>query len=74
MTRLQQLTMGLGFVCMHIFVDCWITLPILVSIEKVIDGSSSNNLIEVIMAALLKGGGLTKEDLSKKLLCFGTVG
>jgi hypothetical protein len=38
MTRLQQLTTGLGFVCMHIFVDCWITLPILVSIERVIDG------------------------------------
>jgi hypothetical protein len=43
-------------------------------IERVIDGSGSKNLTEVIMAALLKGGGLTKEDLSKKLLCFETNG
>ncbi len=34
------------------------------------DGSSSTNLIEVIMVALLKGGGLIKEDVAKKL-CFG---
>jgi hypothetical protein len=43
-------------------------------IERVINGSGSNNLTKVIMATLLKGGGLTKEDLSKKLLCFGTDG
>jgi len=39
--------------------------------DKVIDGSSSNNLIEMVMNALLKGGGSTRKDLSKKLLCFG---
>jgi hypothetical protein len=38
------------------------------------DKSSYNNLIEVIMVALLKGEGLTKENLSKKLLCFGVDG
>jgi len=29
-----------SWICVHayIFVDCWITLPILVSIERVIDG------------------------------------
>jgi hypothetical protein len=26
-------------------------------VDRIIDGSSSNNLIEVIMNALLKGGG-----------------
>jgi hypothetical protein len=39
--------------------------------NRVVDGSSSNNLIEMIMNALLKGGGLIRKDLSKKLLRFG---
>ncbi len=60
---------------MHAYViDCWIRLPILVFIEKVIDGSCFNNLTKVIMVTLLKGGGLMKENLSKKFLCFGIDG
>jgi hypothetical protein len=51
-------------------VDFWIRVLILFCVEKIMDGSGSNNLIEVIMVALLKGGGLTKEDVAKKL-CFG---
>jgi hypothetical protein len=31
-------------------------------------------LTEIIMNVLLKGGGLTKEELSKKLLWFGIDG
>ncbi len=31
----------------------------------------SSNFIELIMNAMWKGGGLTKEDLFKKFLCFG---
>jgi len=30
--------------------------------------------MEVIMSALLKGGGLTGEELVEKLLCFGVDG
>jgi len=55
-------------------IDCWIRLPILVFVEKVIDGSCFNNLTKVIMVTLLKGGGLMKENLSKKFLCFGIDG
>jgi hypothetical protein len=32
-----------------------------------------NNLTEIIMATLMKGGGLIKEDVTKKL-CFGVDG
>jgi hypothetical protein len=34
------------------------------------DGFGFNNLIKVIMATLMKGGALIKEDVTKKL-CFG---
>jgi hypothetical protein len=37
------------------------------------DGSGFNNLTEVIMATLMKGGGLIKEDVTKNL-CFGVDG
>jgi hypothetical protein len=43
----------------------------LVCVEQIADGLGSNNLIEVIMNFMMKGGGLNKEELSKKLLCFG---
>ncbi len=37
------------------------------------DGYDSNNLTEIIMATLMKGGGLIREDVAKKL-CFGANG
>ncbi len=43
-------------------------------VERIEDGFGSNNLTKVIMVAMFKGGGLTKENLSKKLLCFGVDG
>ncbi len=43
-------------------------------VDRIVDGSSFNNLSEVIMNALLKGEGLTKEKLAKKLFCFGEDG
>jgi uncharacterized protein related to proFAR isomerase len=46
----------------------------LVCVDQIVDGLNSNNLIEVIMNPMMKGGGLSKEELSKKLLCFGVDG
>jgi hypothetical protein len=37
------------------------------------DGPDFNNLTEVIMVTLMKGEGLIKEDVTKKL-CFGVDG
>jgi hypothetical protein len=38
-----------------------------------VDGFGSNNLIEVIMATMMKGGLLTREDVAKNL-CFHVDG
>jgi len=51
-------------------VDCWTKVFILVCVDRIVDGSNFNNLIEVIMNASLKGGRLTREDLTKKFLCL----
>ncbi len=63
------------WICVHAYVVAyWIKVLILMCIDRIVNGSSYNNLIEVIIIALLKGGGLTMEKLVKKLLCFGVVG
>lgn len=38
------------------------------------DGLGSNNLIEITMVALMKCGGLIREEVANKLLCFGANG
>jgi len=46
-----------SWICVHAYmVDSLIKVPILLCVERIVDGSSSNNFIEVIMAALMKGG------------------
>jgi hypothetical protein len=62
-----------SWICTHV-VQLWVKVPILFQIECIMDGSGSNTLIEIIIVALMKYGGLTREDMSKKLLCFGANG
>jgi hypothetical protein len=45
----------------------------LLCVERIVDGYGSNNLTEIIMVALMKGGGLIREDVAKKK-CFGAYG
>jgi len=51
-------------------VDGWIKWPILDGVNKIVNGFRSNNVIKVIINTLLKGGGLNKEDFSKKQFMF----
>jgi hypothetical protein len=39
-------------------VDGWTNIPMLICVNQIVDGSSFNNLIEVIMNYMMKGGGL----------------
>ncbi len=48
--------MDLEFISMYV-VKSWTRVLILVCVERVVDGPSSNNLTKMIMNALLKGGG-----------------
>jgi hypothetical protein len=43
-------------------------------VEQIVDGLGGNNWTKVIIVALMRCGGLTREDVSKKLLCFGANG
>jgi hypothetical protein len=51
-----------GNLLQRIVVDCSIKVLILVCVDRIVDGSNSNNLVEVIINASLKGGRLTTDD------------
>ncbi len=64
-----------SWICVHAYmVYGWNKVPILICVDWIVDGSSFNNLAEMIMNFMMKGGGLSKEELFKKLLCFGANG
>ncbi len=65
-----------GFwICIHAYViQSWVRIPILLQVKCIMDGFGNNNLIEIIIVTLIRCGGLRKEDVSEKLLCFGADG
>jgi hypothetical protein len=52
----------------------WVKIPILIFLKKMIEGSRRDNLIKVIMEALMIGGGLPRDQIAQKLICFGANG
>ncbi len=62
-------------ICVHVYVvQSWTKVPNFLFVECIVDGLGSNNLIEVIMVTLVKSEGLTSDNKSKMLLCFGVDG
>ncbi len=57
-----------------IVVQNWARIPIIISLDIVLDGSSSDNLTKVIMETLTIGGGLPKYHITRKLIYFGANG
>jgi len=55
------------FVHLYI-VEAWKKVPLLLNLQKVIDGGTSNTMTSMIVESLTKFGGLTESDLAKKLV------
>jgi hypothetical protein len=49
-------------------------VPILVNLERVVDGTTFGNLIVVIVFSFIVFGGLLNVDIMNKVDCFGTNG
>jgi hypothetical protein len=57
-----------SWICVHVYViNCYTRVPNLVCIARIVNGLSFNNLIQVIMSCIIENGGLTKEELFKKM-------
>jgi len=49
-------------------------VPIFFNLEIIVDGGTSNNLINVIICSLVVFCGMFKIDVYNKLVCFGADG
>ncbi len=64
-----------SWISIHAYVmQHWMKVPMLIYLQKVVDGVGANNLTIVILEALQKGGGLSYASIIHKLLCFGAHG
>jgi hypothetical protein len=55
-------------------VENWRKQPILLNLERVVDGNTSNNLIVIIICFLTNLGGLLVVDVANTVVCFGANG
>jgi hypothetical protein len=61
--------------CVHAYVvESWTMVVISVCVERIVYKLGLNNFIKMIMDAFLNYGGMIREDLFNKLLCFGVDG
>jgi hypothetical protein len=49
-------------------------MPILLNLEKIVDGSTFDNFTIIIIHFLVIFGGMLEIDLANKVLCFGVDG
>jgi hypothetical protein len=55
-------------------VEQWRRVPILLNLQRVIDGATFDNLTRLIVENLVKFGGLTETKMTNKLVCYGANG
>jgi hypothetical protein len=55
-------------------VQNWVKILILISLDKMLKGSGSDNLTKVIVEALTIGGGLPRNLIAQKFIFFGANG
>lgn len=58
----------------HIYViDGWKWVPILLNLQRILDGVTSTNLTNLIMWNLVEFGSMTETDVANKLVCYGVM-
>jgi hypothetical protein len=64
------------WISIHVYVvnSDYFRLPYLLALERVEGGTGSNNLTKLITSFLKENGGLLRENIQTKLLCFGADG
>ena len=63
------------WISVHVYVvKDYVCVPLLLTLERVTGGTGSDNLTRVLLDVLWEVGGLTREQIREKLLCFGADG
>jgi hypothetical protein len=55
-------------------VENWVKIPILIFIDQMLEGFGIDSLTNVIMEALVIGGGMPKIYIASKFISFGVDG
>ncbi len=64
-----------SWISIHIYtMSDWERVPFLLSLERVIDGGSAENITKIIVGALSKQGGLTPQQIRDRFMAFGADG
>ncbi len=51
-------------------IDEWKKIPIILNLQRVVDGGTINNLMSFIALSLVDYGCLSEMDIANKLVCF----
>jgi hypothetical protein len=51
-------------------IDEWKRIPIILNLQRVVDGGTINNLMSFIVLGLVDYGCLSEMDIANKLVCF----
>jgi hypothetical protein len=61
-----------NWISMHYYVVVnWKQIPILVTLERLVEGGTAANIKSVIMVTLIMYGGLMNEKIVERVVCLG---
>ncbi len=60
-----------SWVSIHAYVvEGWQTIPLLLLLQQVVDGATSNNLKHILVNVMVLYGDLTQESITSKVITF----
>ena len=64
-----------SWLLLHIYAcQSWKRVPILLSLQRMVDGGGADGIREIITSSLEFHGGLLESQIVEKLVCFGVDG
>jgi hypothetical protein len=64
-----------SYISIYVYVmKNWMRIPMMINLQRIVDGSNANKFNVVIMEVLQNGGGLTLDVIAQRLLCLGAGG
>jgi hypothetical protein len=64
-----------SWILVHAYVmHAWKRIPILLTLQHIVEGGNVDNLTTIIVQAFMQQGGLIQKETTKRLICFGSNG
>jgi hypothetical protein len=64
-----------SWLSLHVYAcQSWKQVPMLLSLQRMVDGGVADAVREMITSSLIVHGGLSEKQIAEKLVCFGANG